>query len=360
MNRFVSRIRKPVKRQGAETYLMVTLLSFAASVAGTRIFLVLTGYPQLGGGGLHIAHVLWGGLLLYAAALLPLILANRWAYTTSAVLSGLGIGLFIDEVGKFITENNDYFYPPAAPIIYAFFLLTVLLYLRLRKPPPRQIRDELYNALDSLQEVLDHDLEPHERTELQERLAWIAQQQTHPDLARLAKALNDFLEHPETWIAPDLPDYLERLQNLLRQFERLVLTPTRLRAVLVGGLSGLGLVSLIRILQFAAGQRLPDIPIISQVGLYWFIARLGLEALISIMLVAAALALLLGRLQQGLGLSSVSLLLSLTMLNLLVFYFDQFSTIVPALIQFGLLIGVAYYRRNYLAHPENLALGDKT
>ena len=100
MNRTVSQVRKPVKRQGADNYLLVILLSFAASVSLTRLFLELTGYPQLGGGGLHIAHVLWGGLLLFIAALLPLLLVNRWVYVVSALLTGSGVGLFIDEVGN--------------------------------------------------------------------------------------------------------------------------------------------------------------------------------------------------------------------------------------------------------------------
>jgi hypothetical protein len=43
----------------------------------------------------------------------------------AALLSGVGLGLFIDEVGKFITSNNNYFFPLAAPIIYLAFLLTV-------------------------------------------------------------------------------------------------------------------------------------------------------------------------------------------------------------------------------------------
>src|SRR5512136_725927 len=123
-----------IRREAAEHYLLMTLLGFAASVILTRTFLELTGYPQLGSSQLHIAHVLWGGLLLYIAALLPLILVNRWALTTSAILNGIGVGLFIDEVGKFITRDNDYFYRPAAPIIYAFFLLSVLLFLYVQKP----------------------------------------------------------------------------------------------------------------------------------------------------------------------------------------------------------------------------------
>ena len=50
-------------RQGAEDYLLVTLLAFAFSVAGTRLFLELTGYPQLGGGEIHIASAQEGDFI---------------------------------------------------------------------------------------------------------------------------------------------------------------------------------------------------------------------------------------------------------------------------------------------------------
>ena len=89
-------------------------------------------------------------------------MANRWVYTLDAVLAGAGVGLFIDEVGKFVTQNNNYFTPWAAPIIYAFFLLTVILYLQVSRPPLRGPRAELYRAFDSLEEVLEHDLDRQE------------------------------------------------------------------------------------------------------------------------------------------------------------------------------------------------------
>ena len=57
----ITRILKPVERLGAERYLRLMLLAFAASVILTRLFLSLTGYPQVGNGTLHIAHLLWGG-----------------------------------------------------------------------------------------------------------------------------------------------------------------------------------------------------------------------------------------------------------------------------------------------------------
>ena len=93
------------------------------------------------------------------AALLPLVFANRWVYTLGAALAGVGVGLFIDEVGKFITQANDYFYPLAAPIVYAFFLLTVMLYQRVRRRRRREVRAELFQALEALEEVLEQDLD---------------------------------------------------------------------------------------------------------------------------------------------------------------------------------------------------------
>src|SRR5215217_5695886 len=185
MQNSIKRIRKPVKRGDAEQYLVITLLGFAASVILIRLFLELTGYPQVGGSELHIAHMLWGGLLLFAASLLPLVLANRWVYKVGALLAGFGVELFIDEVGKFITQKNDYFYPAAAPIIYAFFLLTVLLYLQVRRPRPSDGRSELYYALDKFEEVLDHDLDAQERADLDARLYWVNRQVTDADTARL-------------------------------------------------------------------------------------------------------------------------------------------------------------------------------
>src|SRR5258707_5595758 len=165
--------RKPVQHWNAERYVRILLVSFGASVILTRLFLTLTGFPKIGSGELHIAHLLWGGLLLFIAALLLLIFANHWFYILSSILAGVGVGLFIDEVGKFITQNNDYFYPLAMPIIYAFFLVTLILYLRVRQPFSNAPRAELYRALDVFQEVLDRDLSESESAELKARLAHV-------------------------------------------------------------------------------------------------------------------------------------------------------------------------------------------
>ena len=86
------KIGSAVRRNHADVYLLTSLVAFAATVIVTRVFLELSGYPQIGNDVLHIAHALWGGLLLFVAALLPLALANRWANQASALLGGVGAG----------------------------------------------------------------------------------------------------------------------------------------------------------------------------------------------------------------------------------------------------------------------------
>ena len=163
-------LRRPVRREGAERYLFLTLVSFAGTVMATRVYLELTGYPRIGGGELHIAHALFGGFFLFAAALLPIVLAGRRVYRMAAVLGGIGIGLFIDEVGKFITTQNDYFYPAAAPLIYATFLLAVLVYLRVRRRAQPDPRSLLLTSLQLMEEAVDNDLQADERDALRYRL----------------------------------------------------------------------------------------------------------------------------------------------------------------------------------------------
>jgi len=364
MGNFINPVRKPVKRERAESYLLYTLLSFATSVVLTRLFLEITGYPELGNSDLHIAHVLWGGLLLFVSSLLPLIFANRWVYVVGAVCAGIGVGLFIDEVGKFITQSNDYFYPAAAPIIYAFFLLTVLIYFQVRKPPRRNARSELYRALDSIEEVLDHDLDAEEHARLEARLKFVRENADHPDFSRLAEALLKFIESDAIYTTPVVPNFWLRWKEKLRRIEVRWISQDRLRAILSGGLLALGLVALAELIPFIlaamglgsfeliVGDLLGDSFISNISSLLWFLTHLALQAASGALLMIAAILFIAGKENRAIQFSILSLLLSLTTVNLLVFYFDQFSTIIPAMVQFFLLLGVLHYRKRYLLIPE--------
>ncbi len=361
MSNSASRIRYPVRRGRAEFYLLLTLLSFAVSVAAIRLFLELTGYPQIGNSELHIAHVLWGGLFLFLASLLPLILANRWTYALGAVLGGVGVGLFIDEVGKFITSSNDYFYPLAAPIVYAIFLLTVLIYLQVRRPPPRNPRAEMYRALDGLMEVLDNDLDPEEHAHLEARLGYIAGQSEQPELSRLADALLEFLRSEELDIAPEVPTIWRRMVSQLQKFEARWLNARRMKFLLIVAFALFWLSALFEliasILIILSPQTLEaialEIVVVEQqirgaTSFGWFIVRLVLEAEVGALCFLTMLLFILGKNQTAIRLGVLVLLLSLTTVNLLIFYFDQFSTIMLTSVQFGLLLFLLRYRQLYL------------
>jgi hypothetical protein len=358
VNKIFSHVHSVVKREGAEHYLLYSLLSFAASVSLTRLFLELTGYPQLATAELHIAHVLWGGLLLFIAALLPLVIANRWVYTAGGLLSGAGVGLFIDEVGKFITQTNDYFYPPAAPIIYAFFLLVVLFYLRVRRPPREDPRAELYRAFDTLQEVLDHALDKHERAALVTRLERIIERAEHPNHVALARSLLAFLEAETFEAAPSrlsLEDRVRRWRYLLmaRYLRRPIHKSLLIVSLLLMSMGALVDLSFLLVnrpsLEEAYVLLLGNGDEVSANMVFLYLARIGLESLLGVLWLVSALLLLVRRDYLGVTVGYFGLLIALTVLNLLVFYFDQFSAIITATIQFLLLMGLILYRQHHLA-----------
>jgi hypothetical protein len=99
-----------------------------------------------------------------AAALLAALsfLGNRtrlWA----ALIGGIGFGTFIDEIGKFITRDNDYFFQPSISLIYITFVLIYLAFrdLQLRRTITRE--EYLVNAINDFEEAIINDLQPEER-----------------------------------------------------------------------------------------------------------------------------------------------------------------------------------------------------
>jgi ABC-type Fe3+-siderophore transport system permease subunit len=122
------------------------LASAVAAILVIRGYLAVSGYPKIGMGGLHIAHMLWGGMFMLAALLLLLIYWNPSMRRFAAFLAGIGFGTFIDEVGKFITHDNDYFYKPAPALIYIIFIFLFLMVRSILGGRPQCEEESAFNA----------------------------------------------------------------------------------------------------------------------------------------------------------------------------------------------------------------------
>jgi len=344
-------VRRPVRREGAERYLFITLVSFAGTVIITRWFLSITGFPQIGGGDLHVAHALWGGLALFAAALLPILLAGRFVYLVSAALAGIGMGLFIDEVGKFITAANDYFYPAAAPIIYATFLLSALVWLRARAPEDPDPRSQLLTALELFEESVEGDLQVRERDELRERLASAAERAPATEQRRLAAALLRFVEAGEVRIAPDPVDRLGGLRHAWMGRADRWIGGRGVRVVIVASLLAIGVGQLIALAVLVSDASFDLGQLTTRLARFELI-HLVVEAVAGALILAGAVLVTIdGRHRLGWTLAYFGMLVLVTLADLIGFYLRQFDSLLIVFLHVVLLLAVIASRDELRAEP---------
>jgi hypothetical protein len=159
-----------VRNVNASTHLTTFVVAGVITVVVTRVFLALAGYPQVGGGGLHIAHMLPGGMLMLVALFLLLSYVGPVVRPAAALVGGIGFGLFIDEVGKFVTSDNDYFFRPAPAIMYVVFAAVVLGVEALHGQHVDP-RERLANAVDHAVEGVAGGLSARRRAEAKAQLS---------------------------------------------------------------------------------------------------------------------------------------------------------------------------------------------
>ena len=182
-------------------------------------------------------------------------------------------------------------------------------------------------------------------------LTFVIDQGESPELTRLAKDLLEFFNDDQITLAPSPPGKLQDLATRLREFEIDYLDRDRLRTFLVLGLGILGLISVL-------------IPALSLINLtiypgreqvaepYWYIALQVVQMLTGFLLIMGAMMLMKGSESRGLRVSYITLLVYLTMVDLLLFYYYQFATILIAIFQFVLLLAVLHYRHSYLSEQN--------
>jgi hypothetical protein len=124
------------------------LISAVVAVLLIRAYLTATGFPQIGGHGLHIAHMLFGGIGMLVALLTSLVFLGPRPRIFASIVGGAGFGAFIDELGKFITSDNDYFYQPTVALIYVVFVLLYIATERLSSETHPTLDERLAQATD--------------------------------------------------------------------------------------------------------------------------------------------------------------------------------------------------------------------
>ncbi|WP_431232532.1 hypothetical protein ACQ856_24295 [Mycolicibacterium psychrotolerans] len=182
-----TRVRRgPITRNAtgltsAEAFVIIAI----TTILLTRLYLQLTGYPQVGGGDLHIAHALWGGALMMLALLIGWMVLGSGPRSLAVLLGGIGFGLFLDEVGKFVTKDNDYFYGPAAEIMYILVCLILAGARLVRAIRPLSARECLASSAAIAADGVARSLPDHRR-EIGMRLV---------EYARARGASTDDVEH---------------------------------------------------------------------------------------------------------------------------------------------------------------------
>src|SRR6266567_8583542 len=203
----------------AETYRENFLISAVVSIFVIRVFLRFTHYPTIGSGEFHLAHLLWGGLFMMAALLILLSFLNQKAAVIASILGGIGFGAFIDELGKFITSDNNYFFQPTIALIYIIFVLLFLSFRELEHHPSSSERTRLANALHILAEDAPSGLPQEDKNEV----LWLLRAYDSHD-ARL-HLLADAVEQMPV-VPPSKPGVLDRIVRSTRNlYVRLVHSP---------------------------------------------------------------------------------------------------------------------------------------
>ena len=162
----------PIRDAEGAGHVELFLVATVVTITVTRLYLQATGFPQIGGAdGLHVAHVLFGGVFMLGAMVMFMLFLGRSARWLASLLAGIGFGLFIDEVGKFLTQDNNYFFKPAAAVMYLFIVLVYLVSAFLVRRRALSDRELVVNSLKMMQEMAADNLDAYEAAEMRRMLA---------------------------------------------------------------------------------------------------------------------------------------------------------------------------------------------
>lgn len=315
----------------ASQLLEIFFVSAVISVLCIRGFLAATGYPQLSSGSLHIAHMLWGGLLMGGGIIVGLSYLGRTAEYAAAILGGVGFGAFIDELGKLITVDNDYFYRPSAALIYVTFVGVFLLIRALSSPRDFSHKEALLNALDMAKEIARKDLSDTELRRLRYYLSLADPGDPTAQALQAASAQMQPVPDQPSW----LQAYILRITHAYRQLARWRSFNTAITVVFLAQAISSLLYLLSRFVGYESGVVwLEEVPFTTNIDLF--------SASISLVLITIGAVSIRRSRQTAYAWFGRALLFDILVTEVFLFYHEQFSAIIGVGVKVALLIGLRF------------------
>ncbi len=353
-----------VYRRSAPQLLQNVIMSFGLTVVAIRLFLEFSPLQTVIVGNFHVAHMLYGGAALFAALLMVLIYQNSRVLNVASWLAGIGFGFFIDEIGKYVSLNNDYYYKLAAPLIYVSFLVTFSIFLFVKRKDEFTPQQRLLHSLFDLQILLEQKMKKSGFKSLKKQLMNVKSLKRETLYPQLAEKILDFIQdNQESFhlVSDRHKSFLSRfVKNRDNHDELYHLT----KAVLI-------VLFAVRLLWVVPGVLLPVISLFPEGGWgelrpaliqtqlvsgnreFWpFITTITMEVLVILGLSLSLPLMLVGK-ARGIRLARNVLLFSIIFLGVFNLYFGQFSALISIILDSFLLTTVNYLRKlQYLLVQE--------
>ena len=271
-------------------------------------------------------------------------LASRPARWLGAIVGGLGFGLLVDEVGKFLTSDNNYFFQPAPALIYAIIISVFLGARFVARNEPLAPREYLSSALEIAKKIAAGDFDERDRRRALAYLESAGESQTATDLRRL-------VEHaPITSSASPLDRWQDAATRRIVALRR---RPGFYRwmawTVLAGAIiTGLEIIGILMLRHRGVGGRPADGADVAVHGHIALSVVSLLELIVALCSLGFAIAGVRGTADghHGLRYSEVSLFIGVAFLQPFAFYEAQFFAFAGMVLGIGMIVFLDYADEN--------------
>lgn len=345
------RIYFPLRKNASEL-MLIMMVTGVLTVLLTRLFLELSGYPQMGGDRWHVSHALLGGVVMVGAMVISLVSHGERYKKVAAGGFGVGVGWFIDEVGKYVSTGNDYFFQPAIVLMYIFFVLIFLLYRFLDKNISRNPKTLLYQAIADLEEIAEKDLERKEKKDLIKKLDEIAKK-TDLKVKIFIVGLKNLIRKMET-IEDKQEKWSERWWGKIKRFsyhkvfrKKFTLYLLTLLALfyIIGGIYDSVYFGNLFLKKGLFGYGYKEISLLTRTDITMFLLMLLFDFLTSVFFGIGIFWVWRKKKNRGIDFFQHGLLVNIFLSSVFKFYLEQFSAVFGLMVSVLVLIGLGRLKK---------------